>query len=96
LDKSILQTISITRTIKLNGAGSFSREVIYGIMNNFLFGDTLIDNMETIITYLDHLNEAYGIHIDGVLGFDFISKGNFCFNFVKKQMGISYVTKVNP
>jgi hypothetical protein len=40
---------------------------------------------------MDHLNDAYGVKIDGVLGYDFISRGNFCFNFVKKQVGVSFI-----
>jgi len=93
LDKNILKTISITRTLKLRGAGSSSNEVIYGVMNNFTYGDSALNNMQTIITYMDHLNEAYGVHIDGVLGFDFLSKGTFCINFAKRQMGISFITQ---
>jgi predicted aspartyl protease len=96
LQKTVLQTISVTRTVKLKGAGSTSGEVIYGRMNNFRLGEREINNMETIITYMNHLDEAYGIHIDGVLGFDFISKGNFCINFVKNQMEISYNNQVRP
>jgi predicted aspartyl protease len=96
LNKSILQTVSITHTVKLKGAGSVSREVIYGIMNNFQCGDTLINNMQTIITYLDHLSDAFGIHVDGVLGFDFISKANFCINFAKGTMGVMYINQAEP
>jgi hypothetical protein len=96
LSKAVLQTVSITRTLKLRGAGSFSNEVFYGRMNQFQYGDSLYNRMETIITYLDHLKEAYGIQIDGVLGFGFISSGSFCINFVKKQMGISYLRQALP
>jgi predicted aspartyl protease len=91
LPKNVLQTVTITRTSKLRGAGSAYTDVIYGRMNDFLFGDTAFTQMETVITYLDHLNESYGTHLDGVVGFDFISKGTFCINFVKKQMGIAYL-----
>lgn len=90
LPKSIMETVTITRTSKLKGAGASTTDVFYGRINNFMFGDTLIVNMETVITYLDHLNESYGTHIDGVLGFEFISKGIFCINFVNNQMGIAY------
>jgi predicted aspartyl protease len=93
LQNSILQTVSITRTSKLSGAGSASREVIFGRMNSFLFGESPINNMGTIITYTDYLSAAYGVQIDGVLGFDFVSKGNFCINFVKKQVGICFIAK---
>ena len=91
LSKTILGTVTVTKTVKLKGSGSASVEVIYGQMNNFQIGDSLFNSMETIITYMDHLNEAYGIRIDGVLGFDFISKANFNFNFVKQSIGISFL-----
>jgi len=94
LSKTILSTVTVTKTVKLKGSGSASVEVIYGKMNNFQIGDTLFNSMETIITYMDHLNEAYGIRIDGVLGFDFISKANFNFNFVKQSIGISFLKQV--
>jgi hypothetical protein len=95
LPKSVLQTVSITRTSKLRGAGSSYTEVIYGKMNEFAFGESSITGMETIITYLDHLNESYGTTIDGMVGFDFISKGTFCINFVKKQIGIVFLKTEN-
>lgn len=91
LPKSVLQTVSITRTSKLRGAGSSYTDVIYGRMNDFAYGDTAFTGMETVITYLDHLNESYGTMMDGMVGFDFISKGTFCINFVKRQMGIAYL-----
>lgn len=96
LPKNVLQTVSITRTSKLRGAGSAYSEVIYGRMNEFLFGDTTFTQMETVITYLDHLSESYGTHLDGMVGFDFISKGTFSINFVKKQMGIAYLKTEEP
>jgi len=94
LQNPVLQTVSITRTMKLSGAGSSSREVILGKMNNFIYGDSLIANMETIITYTGFLSQAYGVHIDGVLGYDFVSKGNFCINFIKKQVGVSFIPQI--
>jgi predicted aspartyl protease len=90
LPKSVMETVTITRTSKLRGAGASSSDVFYGQMNNFVFGDSLFNRMETVITYLGHLNESYGIQIDGILGFDFISKGIICINFVNNQMGITY------
>lgn len=91
LGGNVLGTVSVTRTVKLQGAGTVSREVVYGLMNELTMGDTIITGMQTIVTYMDHLNDAYGIQIDGVLGFDFISRGNFCINFVKNEVRIAYI-----
>jgi predicted aspartyl protease len=89
--KAVLNTITITRTSKLRGAGAISNEVLYGAMNDFMFGSALLPGMETIITNLDNLSEAYGTHIDGILGYDFLSKGMFCINFEKKQLGVRFI-----
>ncbi|NJK97599.1 MAG: hypothetical protein HC905_24240 [Bacteroidales bacterium] len=93
LPKSVLQTVAISRTSRLHGSGAAFSEVFYGRMGNFFYGDSSISNMETIITYMGHLRESYGTHIDGMLGFEFISKGIFCINFVKNEMGIAYLNQ---
>jgi len=60
-------------------------------MNDFMFGNTQLATMVTIVTNIDNLKEAYGVSFDGVLGYDFISNGSFCINFVKNQLGICYL-----
>lgn len=86
--KNVLNTIMINRRSTLRGAGAATTEVLYGIMNDFTIGEQSINNMETIITNLDALSEAYGVHIDGMLGFNFFEKGKICINLKKKQFGI--------
>lgn len=88
--KSVLNSINITRRSTLNGAGSGTSEVLFGMMNNFSFGGKVLNNMETIITNLDPLNQAYDTKIDGMLGYSFLSKGIICINFVKKEFAINY------
>jgi hypothetical protein len=47
--------------------------------------------MESIITNLDAISEAYGTHIDGILGYGFLKNGVICVNFVQKQFGIRFM-----
>lgn len=89
--KSVLNCITITRRSSLVGAGSSSAEVLFGTMNGLQFGPKKMDNMETIITNLDPLSEAYGTKIDGMLGYSFISKGVIYINFVKNVFAIQYL-----
>ena len=88
--KNILNTITITRRSRLRGAGSTGSEVLFGRMNDFTLGSKQISGMETIISNLEALNEAYGTKIDGMLGFNFIEQGIVCINFVKRQFGIQF------
>lgn len=88
--KEVLKTITINRKSNLNGIGSQTNQVLFGMMNDFLFGNTRLSNMETIITNLDHLNETYDVHIDGMLGYNFLIKGIICINFEKNLLGICF------
>lgn len=89
-NKKIMSTITITRRVKLKGAGTAGREVLFGRMNDFLMGNHQFKNMETIITNLDALSEAYGTTVDGMLGYSFLEQGIIHVNFVQKQFGIRY------
>jgi hypothetical protein len=91
--KSVLSTISIERRSSLSGSGNRTSEVYFGIMKELKLGDHTLKNMETIITGLESLNEAYGVTIDGMLGYNFLSKGVICINFVKRQMDIQFIKK---
>jgi len=93
-NKSILNTLTITRRSVLHGAGSSRSDVLFGRMNDFSMGNRQINGMETIVSCLDALSEAYGTKIDGMLGFNFIEQGTVCINFVKKQFSIQF-TKGN-
>ncbi len=91
--KEVLKTITITRRTHVRGASSIVNEVLYGKMTDFKLGPIRLDSMETIIVNLQDMSEAYNNHIDGMLGFTFLSKGVFCINFVKKEMSISFTKR---
>lgn len=89
-NRSIMNTLTITRRSGLSGAGRADSEVLFGRMNDFAIGNRQIPEMETIITNLDALSEAYDTHIDGMLGYSFLEQGIICINFVTKQFGIRF------
>jgi hypothetical protein len=90
-NKKIMSTLTITRRAALKGAGAAGSEVLFGRMNDFTIGTQQIQNMETIITNLDALTEAYGTHIDGMLGYSFLEHGIICVNFVNKKFAIRFM-----
>jgi len=92
-NRSIMNTLTITRRSGLHGAGSAGSEVLLGRMNDFAIGNKQIPDMETIVTNLDALSEAYSTHIDGMLGYSFLEQGIVCINFVRKQFGIRFTKK---
>ncbi len=93
INKTVLGTVNITGKSNLQGVGSSKSEVLLGTMSDFRFGDRNLAPMNTIVSNLDALCEAYEVQIDGMLGYDFLKKGTICINFVKKQIGIIYVKK---
>ncbi len=89
-NKNILSTLTITRRSGLKGTGIAGSEVLFARMNDFAIGGRQIKGMETIISNLDALSEAYGTKIDGMLGYNFMEQGILCINFARKQFGIQF------
>lgn len=92
VSKKVLSKITVTRRMNLRGAGQSQWEVLFGTLDDFGMGSIKLNGMETIITNLDALGEAYGTQIDGMLGFNFLEKGKVVLNFQKKQMSM-YLAK---
>ncbi|MCX6284353.1 MAG: retropepsin-like aspartic protease [Bacteroidetes bacterium] len=88
--KKVMNTVSITRRSGLVGSGRPSTDALYGTLNDFALGGQQISLMQTIITNLDNMSAAFGLSVDGMLGFDFFSKGQICINLVKLEMKISF------
>jgi hypothetical protein len=89
-NKNILSTLTITRRMELKGAGAAKSEVLFGRMNDFSLGEKKIAGMETVVTSLYAMSEAYNTRIDGMLGYSFLEQGTVSINFVKKQFGIQF------
>jgi len=75
VNKNVLATISISGRTSLSGVGDDSVEILYGRLNDFKMAENIILGMQTLITNLDGISDAYGTPIDGMLGFDFLAKG---------------------
>lgn len=89
--KNVMRTIQINRRGRLTGAAAATSEILYGTMNDFVFGNHQFGAMETILTDLDAMSESYGHTIDGMLGYDFWEKGIFRINFGKNEISIFLV-----
>jgi hypothetical protein len=88
LSKNVMSSIQISRRSGLSGTGAATSEVLFGTMNDFKFGTYQLGGMETIVTDLEAMSEAYGRTIDGMLGYDFWQKGVFCINFGKNEISV--------
>lgn len=88
LPGSVLDSVTIHSTTKLNGTGGSKTDALYGEMRNFKIGTLFIHSMPVLVTNLEKMSFVYEQNIDGMLGFDFLSTHQIGFNFVTRKMYI--------
>jgi hypothetical protein len=86
LPGSVLDSIQINGRILLSGAGSKKVEAITGDMSGFTMGGLAYDQMPVIITSLENSCFSNDSCINGVLGYDFLSRYKLVFNFVTSKL----------
>jgi hypothetical protein len=88
LPEKILDSVDISGRIILTGAGSKKVEALSGILNSFRLPGLDVGTLPVIITNLE--NTCFGQEncINGVLGYDFLSRYKLGFNFIKRKMYI--------
>jgi len=88
LPNKIFENVNITRRILLTGSGNKKVEALYGDMRNMKLGKIDIASLPVLVTNLEKLCFSYDKCLDGMLGFDFLSRQKIGFNFVKRKMYI--------
>lgn len=83
-----LATFRVARRSVLLGTGGASVEVLAGKLEKITIGNVAYYNMNTIVSNLEGLGQAYGESIHGMIGFDLLTKGIISINFVKKELSI--------
>jgi hypothetical protein len=83
--KKILKSMQIINRSKLTGIGGSSFEVLYARFDKLTLGDKQFLRNRVLITNLQKMGKAYDYSIDGILGYDFFSRGAFTINFVKSD-----------
>ena len=88
LPDKIFENVNITNRIVLAGSGSQKVEALGGNMRNMKLGKVEIGILPVLVTNLVQMCYAYEKCIDGMLGFDFLSRQKIGFNFVRRKMYI--------
>jgi predicted aspartyl protease len=86
LPGAVMDSVTIQRSIQLNGTGHTKTNALYGDMRNFKIGELLVESMPFLITSMEKMNAAYEQQLDGMLGYDFLSRYQTGFNFVTRKM----------
>lgn len=88
LPDKIFEYVNITNRIVLAGSGSQKVEALGGNMRNMRLGKIDMGVLPVLVTNLAKMCYAYDKCLDGMLGFDFLSRQKIGFNFVKRKMYI--------
>ncbi len=93
-DDEILAKVRITGRSELAGAGDDRVEIILGRLNDFRMGELELLGMQTILTKLGDISDAYGTKLNGVLGYDFLARGRVKINVRKKELSFDLYDKL--
>lgn len=88
VNRKVLAKLKIIRTTFLSGSSGGRVEVLDGEMTEMEVGGVMLRNMRTLVTDLSALEEGYGVPIDGMLGYGFLSQGVVWINFHRKELRI--------
>lgn len=87
INKKVLKNFYPKSTVVLNGASGKKIEVVYGNLHRVkLNDDNYFGPMKTIVTNLSNMSDAFGTHLDGVLGYDFFAQKRVIINYKKETL----------
>lgn len=70
----------------LSGASKNEKDVTHAVMRKFYAGTTLYKNVKTVFSDISHLNKAKDVKIDGLLGYEFLSKQLTLLSYQRKEL----------
>ena len=87
VSKKVLENFKPLKRVNMIGAGGHKREVIAGKLYRVKFTNTTYAGvMRTIVTNLSEMHNAYGTHLDGILGYEFLVNRRMLINYKKKKL----------
>ena len=86
LPGSVLDSVVISGRVLLSGTGTKKVDAITGAIFGLKVGKLAIDELPVIITSLENTCFSDDVCINGVLGYDFLSRYRLVFNFVTGKL----------
>lgn len=84
--RKILDQFEIVKRVRMLGAGQNKIEVIAGNLNQVKVGNQFSEQMRTLLTNLSEMNMNFGIRLDGILGYEFLSSRRTLINYKRKKL----------
>lgn len=82
LKENVYQHIEIKGAKTMIGSSSKGTQVLFGAVDQINLGAEILD-CQVVITDLKEMSISYGVRIDGMIGYDLLSKGKVIINFKK-------------
>lgn len=89
--KKVLEQLRITGRSSMAGSGSQRNEVFYGTLSGMRLAEVPLAPMQTALMRLDHMSEAYGVQVDGMLGYELLKQGVLRLNFRKGELSLCLI-----
>lgn len=83
--KAVLELLNPINRFTLNGVGNENLEVLYTRVKEIQIATRIFTNNRFLVTNLAKMEKGFDVTIDGMLGYDFFTRGAFKINFVKKE-----------
>ncbi|ULC58373.1 hypothetical protein MBM09_10610 [Flaviramulus sp. BrNp1-15] len=87
VNKRVLQYFVPKKRLKLQGASNNTIKVMAGKLHRVKLSNTIyFGPMNTIVTNLSKMNEAFGTQLDGILGYEFFAQKRTIINYKKEKL----------
>lgn len=87
VSRKVLKSFYPKKRVKLLGASNAKIEVISGSLHRLKLSETVyFGPINTILTNLRSMNNAFGTKLDGVLGYDFFAQKRAIINYKKEKI----------
>ncbi|HLT34008.1 MAG TPA: hypothetical protein VKZ98_09480 [Aquaticitalea sp.] len=87
LNKKILKFFLPMRRLTLSGASGANIQVLAGKLHRVKLSETVFfAPMETVLSNLNYMNEAFGTSLDGILGYEFFKQKRTIINYQKEKL----------
>ena len=86
VNRKVLDRFTIIKRVNLIGMGKKEVEVLAGTLTDVQCGNQRCASMNTLLTSMDDINSNFGVSLNGVLGYEFLSHRRILINYKKRML----------
>ena len=86
VNRRVLDNFEVIKRVNLIGVGNKDVEVLAGVLHDVECGNQFSEKMNTLLTSMDEINTSFNVHVEGVLGYEFLKKRRVLVNYQKRKL----------